>query len=121
MDNSSEITKLPCDLQECLYDHVLKLRRPRCVLTDELKEDIKTYPLMNQIKRNYAQVFSPDHASSWIENALINLLNENTELPNTTDVNNCTLDRLWIITPSSLRRELYDISCNMLVHYISHG
>ena len=110
------------------------------MLTDHLKSDIETYPLISHIKRNYAQVYSPEYASLWMENALINLLNDNRGLafplndrlrrifPNSTDEDikkkllaESHVHRLWIITPSSLRREMHAISCNMLVHYISHS
>lgn len=140
MADPSEILKLPCELQNYLYDYVLRLRKPVHVLTDELKSDIETYPLLGQIESNYAQVFSSESAPSWIENALINLLNDNRGLvvpfsdrlrrmfPNSTDEEIRTtlrtghhLHRLWIISPSNLRREMHTISCDMLLYYVSHS
>ena len=140
MDHEEEIAKLPHELQTHLHDKVLQLRKPLHVLSDELKSDIETYPLFSQIERGYAQVFSSEVASSWMENALINLLNDNRGLdlplneslrsmfPKSTEEEIRTilstgshLHRLWIITPSRLRCKMRDISSNMLLHYISHG
>lgn len=140
MADPSKIKNLPYDLQKHLYDYVLQLRKPVHVLTDELKSDIETYPLISRIERNYAQVFSSESVSSKMEHALVSLLNDNRGLafplndrlrgmfPNSTDEEirttlrtGCHLHRLWILTPSKLRREMHDISCDMLVYYISHA
>lgn len=137
MDCAWFISKLPYDLQERIQDCVLQLRRPRHVLTDELKGDIETYPLIDRIERNYEQVFPKPYASCWMENALVNLLNDNRGLtlpfndrirdlfPNATDEEIRTslreghyMRRLWIVAPFGVRRQLHDISCEMLVRRI---
>lgn len=132
------IAKLPCDLQRHLHSRVLQLRKPRTVLTNELKGDIETYSLIGRIKQNYTQVFPKQYALYWMENALINLLTDNHGLnapllpnqfhvlfPNATDEEIRTqllaghfLHRLWIIAPPSVRHQMYDISYNMLIHHI---
>lgn len=137
MDCASLIAKLPYDLKEYVHDHVIRLRKPRNVLTDALKGDIETYPLIDRIERNYEQVFPKQYASCWVENALVNLLNDHRGstlpfndrirdlFPNATDEEIRThlsegrhTHRLWIAAPPRVRRQLHDISCDMLVHHI---
>lgn len=130
------IMELPFDLQAYILNCVKKVRAPKKVLTTDLKLDIETYPLIDRIKGNYMQVFSVDY-SQWIENAIVNILNDNRGFnaplnecfhdifPNCTDTeivnklrNENHLMRLWKNTPPEKRYVLYDISCDMLVHYI---
>jgi hypothetical protein len=137
MDCASFIAKLPYDLQEYVHDHVLQLRKPRHVLTDALKCDIETYRLLDRIEFNYTQVFPKQHASCWMENALVRLLNDHRGptlpfhnrirdlFPNATDEGirirlseGRHMHRLWIAAPPQIRRQLHDISCDMLVHRI---
>lgn len=137
MDCALFIAKLPYDLQEHIQDCVLQLRKPRHVLTDELKGDIETYRLLDRIEFNYTQVFPKPYASCWMENALVNLLNDHRGLalpfndrirdlfPNATDEGirirlseGRHMHRLWIAAPPHARRQLHNISCEMLVHRI---
>jgi len=131
------IMKLPYDVQEYILKYVNKERAPKKVLTTDLKLDIETHPLIDRIKENYKQVFPLDFLK-WIENAIVNILNDNRGhnvplnkcfleiFPNFTDTeiiykirNEDHLMRLWNNTPPHKRYVLYDISCDMLVHYIS--
>ncbi len=133
---TSIIQNLPFDLQETIYKWVQTVRMPLRVLTTDLKMDIETYPLLKTIQRNYSQVF-PSESSLWVENALVNILNDNRGFnspmnecfhqlfPESTDDeirqhlrSGSHLMRLWIITPPHKRFVLYDISCDMLVRYI---
>lgn len=134
---ASIIHKLPFDLREHIYNLVQTIRMPLKVLPTDLKLDIETYPLIKTIKGNYNQVFPSETSSLWIENALINLMNDNNGFnspmnecfhqlfPESTDDeirqhlrSGHHLMRLWNITPPNKRFVLYDISCDMLVHYI---
>lgn len=86
------------------------------MLTDHLKSDIETYPLISHIKRNYAQVYSPEYASLWMENALINLLNDNRGLAFPLN------DRLRRIFPNSTDEDIKKkttsrISCTSFVDH----
>ena len=130
------ISDLPYDLKEYIYKIVKEERAPKKVLTPDLKRDIESFQLINNIKRNYQQVFPRDYLH-WIENGIINILNDNrgfnepfnecfhTIFPNSTDneikqklkMGNYLMP-LWIIMPSHKRFVLYDISCDVLVHYI---
>ena len=133
---NSFIASLPYDLQEYVYRCVQYVRAPVPVLTNELKRDIESYQLIGSIERNYRQVF-PNHYVEWMDNALVNILNDNRgfefplnvsfrrHFPNLTDEeikNKLKTDthskRMWTIMSPSMRREMYDISCAMLVHYI---
>jgi len=137
MDCASFIARLPYDVKEYVHNHVLQLRKPRHVLTDALKGDIETYPLIDRIEFNYTQVFPKQYASDWMENALVHLLNDHRGptlpfhdrirdlFPNATDEEIRTslregrhIHRLWIAAPPHVRRQLHDISCEMLVHRI---
>jgi hypothetical protein len=132
----NHIMELPYDVQEHILNCVNKERAPKKVLTIDLKLDIETRPLLDRIKENYIQI-CPYGYPFWIENALVNILNDNrgfnTPLndcfheifPNCTDAeikyklrNEMHLMRLWNNTPPHKRYVLYDISCDMLVSYI---
>lgn len=125
------ITNLPYDVQEYIYQHVLNERKPKQVLTQELKDDIETYHLLHTIKENYKQIFS-DYYLDWIENALINVLNDNEGFlshispclqqifPNLTNeqiivrlLGNNHLEKLWIATPPIKRIHLFLLSYEM--------
>jgi len=130
------IQNLPYDLQEYVYKWVCFLRVPKKVFNDELLKDIETFHLMEQIKRNYKQVFPNDYLN-WIENGLINVLNENRGcnapfqecfyklFPQRTEDEIHSLLRygsytkqLWKIASPRQRIVLKDISRDMLFHYI---
>ena len=70
----SLIQSLPEELQNKIYEHALELRKPKRVLTTDLKHDIESYRLFDAIVEHYRIVFKDDHMS-WVENAVINYLN----------------------------------------------
>lgn len=70
------IVDLPRDLQALIYEYVIQLRKPRPVLSDELRQDIETYGLLSDVKVHYQFAFGSDYMD-WVENALINELNDN--------------------------------------------
>lgn len=125
------IRNLPYDLQEYIYQHVLNERKPKQVLTQELKNDIETYNLLQTIKENYKQIFS-EYYLDWIENALLNVLNDNEGFlyhmnpcfqqmfPNLTNeeimiklFEKSHLEKLWIATPPIKRIHLFLLSYEM--------
>ena len=133
---NSFISKLPYDLQYYVYQYVQAIRAPISVLTDELKRDIESYQLIGSIERNYKQVF-PNQSTEWMNNAFVNILNDNRGFqlplnvsfhrlfPNLADEEIKTKlntgnhsKKMWTIMAPSMRKEMYDISCAMLVHYI---
>lgn len=125
------INNLPYDLQEYIYQHVLNERKPKQVLTQELKDDIETYHLLHTIKENYKKIFS-DYYLDWMENALINVLNDNQGFlyqinpsfqqifPNLTNeeiiiqlLEENNIIKLWIATPPLKRIYLFLLSHEM--------
>ena len=136
MECTTYIANLPCELRECIHNHVARLRAPIKVLPDELKCDIESYSLIGPIERNYKQVCDTQYVI-WMENALISLLNDERGLhhpfnehfhnmfPGSTDdeiksklLSGGNLYRLWNTTPSNIRHKMYVISCDMLVRHI---
>ena len=69
-----DIRRLPFDVQELIWNHVQDLRSPKVVLSRELQTDIQTYHYLPQILDNYKSL-DTDYAYLWVENAMINLLN----------------------------------------------
>lgn len=73
---NSLINDLPVDLQEYIYKKVLEERKPKKILTKELKEDIESYFLFDHIAHNYKIMFNGKYHMDWVENAIINVMND---------------------------------------------
>jgi hypothetical protein len=130
-----EIRKLPFDVQERIWKHVQDLRSPKVVLSRELQTDIQTYHYLPQILDNYKSL-EPDYAYLWVENAMINLLNNHQPLLTAATLEPCfhtifpgctdaeikyrllsTMDnmtkRLWRAMDARQRLELYSTSLDL--------
>jgi hypothetical protein len=70
------IEDLPIDLQRYIYDMVMELRKPITVLTMDLKHDIESYSLFPHIVNNYRIMFNGVDHIGWVENAIVNTMNE---------------------------------------------
>ena len=70
------INDLPKDLQGYLYEKVLEVRKPKKVLSRGLKDDIESYCLFDHVVHNYKIMFNNNHHMDWVENAIINLMND---------------------------------------------
>lgn len=127
------LRKLPRDIQELIRTHVHAVRSPKVVLSRELQRDIKTYRYLSRILDNYKSL-DPDHASSWVENAMIRVLNEGRPLcepgltpcfrtifPNCTDadikyrllIERDLTERLWCAMDTDQRTELLSTSIEL--------
>ena len=125
MDLSHAIQSLPVDLQDTLFQYVSELRKPKRVLSVALQQDIETFWMLTHIRNHFKQLFST-HYEDWVENAIINILNNNQGFtvplqprfhaifPNMTDyeikftlLEGNHIIRLWIHTPPLLRIRLY--------------
>ena len=76
------INNLPNDLQREIYNLTLSLRKPKQVLTAQLKNDIETYHLLNDLLTYYHVMFSDKMNScnyylDWLENDILCELNDN--------------------------------------------
>ena len=76
----SFIRDLPIHLQTYIYDIVMELRKPRTVLSINLKQDIETYCLLEYIVQNYKIIFNGVDHIHWVENSIINIMNEHTPI-----------------------------------------
>ena len=76
MELESFLKDLPIHLQIHIYDTVIEIRKPKQVLPLELKQDIETYHLLDHIIHNYKIMFNGTDHLGWVENAVINLMNE---------------------------------------------
>lgn len=76
MELESLLKDLPIHLQIHIYDTVIEIRKPKKVLPLELKQDIETYNLLDHIIHNYKIMFNGIDHLGWVENAVINLMNE---------------------------------------------
>ena len=76
----SFIRDLPIHLQTYIYDIVMELRKPRTVLSINLKQDIETYCLLEYIVQNYKIIFNGVDHIHWVENSIINIMNEHTTI-----------------------------------------
>jgi hypothetical protein len=78
----TRIDALPYDLQRHIYDVVQNERKPKKILSTALKEDIESYHLLKSILKNYKSIFFTDdkYYLDWVENAIINVLNDHTSL-----------------------------------------
>lgn len=125
----TRIDALPYDLQRHIYDVVQNERKPKKILSTALKEDIESYHLLKSILKNYKSIFFTDdkYYLDWVENAIINVLNDNTSLyenisvdlqnifPTLTNeeirerlgVGKASISKLWIGTPVQKRIQLF--------------
>ena len=76
------LTDLPFDIQREIYIRTLILRKPKCVLTDDLKNDIETYHLIYKIFDYYQILYSEKRNNAnyyldWLENDIMSELNDN--------------------------------------------
>lgn len=80
----TRIDALPYDLQKHIYDVIQSERKPKKILSTALKEDIESYHLLKSILKNYKSTFSTfdegEYYLDWVENAIINVLNDHTSL-----------------------------------------
>lgn len=76
MELESFLKDLPIDLQIHIYDTVIEIRKPKQFLPLELKQDIETYHLLDHIIHNYKIMFNGTDHLGWVENAVINLMND---------------------------------------------
>ena len=129
------IDDLPIHLQTYIYDIVMALRKPKTVLSVELKDDIETYRLLSHIVHNYKIIFSGVDHMGWVENSVINIMNDHRPIglgelyfyihedlrrafPGLTDeaigrelIEGSHLHRLWRYMPPKKRVDLYLESC----------
>lgn len=125
----TRIDALPYDLQRHIYDVVQNERKPKKILSTALKEDIESYHLLKSILKNYKRIFFTDdkYYLDWVENAIINVLNDNTSLsenisvdlqnifPTLTNeeirehvgVGKASISKLWIGMPVQKRIQLF--------------
>ena len=129
------IDDLPIHLQRYIYDMVMELRKPITVLSSDLKHDIESYSLLPHIVHNYRIMFNGVDHMGWVENAIINIMNEHQSIgmgglfihihedlrrafPTLTDeeiavelTEGSHLSRLWRYMPPKKRVDLYLESC----------
>ena len=127
----SFIHDLPIDIQHHIYMKVLEVRKPKKVLSNELKLDIESYPLLPCIVDNYKIMFNGQDHLGWVENAMINTMNDHHSIgiggiylnihqdlrnafPNLTDddiesilLEGSHIKRLWLYMPPKKRIGLY--------------
>lgn len=130
------IRDLPIDLQRYIYEKVSEVRKPKQVLPITLKQDIESYGLLPHIVDKYKIMFHGMHHLDWVENAIINIMNDNhtvgmgglfdnihqdlkNAFPNFTDeeirttlMEESHLLRLWRYMPPRKRIGLYLESCD---------
>lgn len=130
------INNLPEDLHEYIYEKVLEVRKPKTVLTRDLKDDIESYFLFDHIVHNYKIMFNGMHHMDWVENAIINVMNDHQTIrigglymnvnqdvrnafPNLNDeeivktlMEESHVMRLWRHMPPKKRIDLYLESCD---------
>lgn len=76
MKMESLINDLPVELQEYIYEKVLEVRKPKKVLNRDLKNDIESYYLFDHIVNNYKIMFNGIHHMDWVDNSIINIMND---------------------------------------------
>ena len=132
------INNLPIDLQEYIYKKVLEEIKPKKVLTKALKEDIESYFLFDHIVHNYKIMFNGIYHIDWVENAIINVMNDHQTIgiggiyvqvhqdiksafPNLNDeeiaetlMEKSHIMRLWRHMPPKKRVDLYLESCDYI-------
>ena len=135
---NSLINDLPVDLQEYIYKKVLEERKPKKILTKELKDDIESHFLFDHIVHNYKIMFNGMYHMDWVENAIINVMNDHQTIgiggiyvhvhqdiknafPNLNDeeiaetlMEESHIMRLWRHMPPKKRVDLYLESCNYI-------
>jgi len=136
MEIESFIHDLPIDIQHYIYEKVLEVRKPQKVLSIELKQDIESYCLFPHIVDKYRIMFHGMHHLDWVENAIINIMNDHHTIgmgglftnihqdlrnafPKYTDeeirttlLEESHLQRLWRYMPPKKRIDLYLESCD---------
>ena len=134
----SLIDNLPIDLQRYIYDMVMEVRKPITVLSVDLKHDIESYSLFTHIVNNYRIIFNGVDHMGWLENSVINIMNEHRPIglgelyfyihedlrkafPGLTDeaigrelIEGSHLHRLWRYMPPKKRVDLYLESCELI-------
>lgn len=70
------IKNLPYDIQRSIYLRTLLLRKPKKVLTNELKDAIESYHLIHELRKYYRYIYRDHHDHFYLQQLQNDMLYE---------------------------------------------